>query len=145
MRDIQKARLYKAEQAVRREGRSLGSFEEAASLVAEVQASPWFTRVYGGSAPLSVGQHFGISTAWYQPGYDLIALPAKGEGDWAYNALVILHEIAHHLEVDRHGPRFAGAFLFLVRNSEGDEMADRLAESFTKHNVRVRTVKEHAA
>jgi putative metallohydrolase (TIGR04338 family) len=138
MRDVQKARLYKAEQAVRPLSQSTGSFSAAVSLIEEVQESLKVSQVFGDPAPLSVAQYFGTASAFYTPGYDRITLPPEEpEGSWAYNRLVILHEIAHHLSIDHHGPRFAGAFLYLTREFEGDTIADALAASFTKHKVRV--------
>lgn len=138
MRDIQKARLYKAEQAVRlAHGTDKVSYAGAVEYIRTVEASDAYVLTFCDPPRLNVSQFFGSSKAYYTPGTDTLTLPAASDGAWAYNSLVLLHEMAHHLEIDSHGPRFAGAFLYLVRTFEGDDAADALVASFTKNGVRV--------
>lgn len=59
-------------------------------------------------------------------------------GTWARNEAIILHELAHCLAPSnsKHGPEFAGIFLFLVKNAFGKELAKQLRESYKTHRVR---------
>jgi putative metallohydrolase (TIGR04338 family) len=59
-------------------------------------------------------------------------------GTWARNEAIILHELAHCLAPykTKHGPEFAGIFLFLVKNAFGNELAKQLRESYKTHKVR---------
>lgn len=137
MRDVQKARLYKSEQAIRdSHGRHARNYAEAVAFIRAVEASEQYQTVFNNPARLNVSQFFGVSKAYYTPGTDTLTLPAYVDGPWAYNVLVLLHEMAHHLEIDSHGPRFAGAFLYLVQQFAGQTAADALSAQFDKNKVR---------
>jgi putative metallohydrolase (TIGR04338 family) len=136
MRDIQRRKVYAAEQSIRHLSEPLGSFSAAVDYVAKTQSEPWFVAAFGNSAPLSVSQFFGTEKAFYTPGADRITLPPEETaGMWAYSPPVLLHEIAHHVEIDNHGPRFAGAFLYMVEQTD-PIAAFALQLAFTKHGVR---------
>lgn len=57
--------------------------------------------------------------ATYDPSKKEILIPTHdlyaGTG-WAMRESVLIHEIAHHLEQDSHGPRWRGAFCFLLED-----------------------------
>jgi len=58
-------------------------------------------------------------------------------GRWARDESVVLHEIAHCLTpFSKHGPEFAGVYLFLVRNVLGNEAATELRQSYRTNRVR---------
>jgi putative metallohydrolase (TIGR04338 family) len=56
--------------------------------------------------------------AHYSPLGAEVHVPVKGR--WALREIVILHELAHHLEHDHHGPRFQGAWVYLMKVCMGD-------------------------
>lgn len=61
----------------------------------------------------------GATKAHYQAG--TIAIPLHREGRWALREMVVLHELAHHLAHDGHGPNFASKFLMLLGVVMGPE------------------------
>ena len=142
MRDVQCRKVYAAEQSIRHLSEPVGSFGAAVEYIAKTQAEPWFIAAFGNSAPLSVSQFFGTNKAFYTPGRDMITLPPEETaGMWAYSPLVLLHEIAHHVEIDDHGPRFAGAFLYMVQQTDtvDDITSFALQLAFQQHGVRAIT------
>jgi putative metallohydrolase (TIGR04338 family) len=61
-----------------------------------------------------------------------IAVPRAMRREW-----VLLHEVAHCLTADKHGPEFCACYLALVRRHLGHAAADALARAFADHRVRV--------
>lgn len=62
--------------------------------------------------------------AHYDPAVREIHVPTHGPVtsiSWAMRETVILHEIAHHLEHDGHGPRWRGAFCYLLEDCVAPE------------------------
>lgn len=57
-----------------------------------------------------------------------VHVPTLRNGRWSLREIVILHELAHHLEHDSHGPEFRGAFVYLVQVCMGPELALVLSE-----------------
>jgi putative metallohydrolase (TIGR04338 family) len=56
----------------------------------------------------------GTTKAHYCNGVIAIPLGLGGQSKWALRELVVLHELAHHLSPDGHGPQFRFAFATLV-------------------------------
>ncbi|WP_280397169.1 TIGR04338 family metallohydrolase [Nocardia carnea] len=86
------------------------------------------------AAPIRVRARAGTVAAHYESGRDVLAVPvhgrtsARGGAPWALRELVLLHEIAHHLEprpdaVAAHGPEFCGRYVDLVEGVIGPEAA----------------------
>lgn len=57
---------------------------------------------------------------------------------WAYNQKTIVHELAHMVTKDGHGPMFAGTALMLYRRFISNNFADDMEASYTKHGVKFR-------
>ena len=57
-----------------------------------------------------------------------VHIPMLRNGRWSLRETLILHELAHHLERDSHGPRFQGAWVHLVKVCMGAELALVLSE-----------------
>ncbi|MEU4315868.1 TIGR04338 family metallohydrolase [Nocardia sp. NPDC024068] len=84
--------------------------------------------------PIRVRARAGAAAAHYEPGSGVLAVPVHGkrsphEGSpWALRELVLLHELAHHLEprpetVAAHGPEFCGRYVELVEGVLSPEAA----------------------
>lgn len=56
---------------------------------------------------------------------------------WSRNHRVILHEIAHHLTPDHHGPEFCAELIALIAEFISNDDALLLVEAFYRHKVRV--------
>lgn len=129
--DPQQFDLYDAEHALahHRDVVHYATKEQARAFVDRVLASPEW-RALGGRREVKVvwTKHgSGIATS-YGPGK--ICLPG-----WAYNQETILHELAHCVTDDGHGPVFAGTALMLYRKFIGSRFADAMEASYTKHGV----------
>lgn len=72
----------------------------------------------------------GVATC--HPGRGLICLPG-----WGFNSKTILHEMAHLISSDGHGPDFARAALTLYRKFIGQDFANRMAVLYRVHGVNV--------
>lgn len=64
--------------------------------------------------PVRVRARKGSSFAHYQAGEIAIFMGEGGQTRWACREIVVLHELAHHLGRDAHGPKFRYAFVKLV-------------------------------
>lgn len=82
--------------------------------------------------PVRVRARAGTTAAHYESGSGVLAVPvrgarsARGGAPWALRELVVLHELAHHLEprpeaVAAHGPEFCGRYVELVEGILGPE------------------------
>ncbi|AHH22265.1 hypothetical protein NONO_c75100 [Nocardia nova SH22a] len=153
LRDSQRARVYDAEGLVRRifdraeefgtrtielHGstltlpieRKFASVESVQSYAERVLALNWIRRQWNRAAePLTVRARAGVTAAHYEAGRAMLAVPLHTGGTaWALRELVILHELAHHLEppdADHapHGPEFCARYLELVDGIIGPEAA----------------------
>lgn len=88
--------------------------------------------------PVRVRRRAGKKHAHYEPLTRTFAIPDHSNSrGWAMREIVILHEMTHHLVVSSppHGPAFASAFLYLVREVMGPEVGLLLTDSFTRHGV----------
>ncbi|MFD4406783.1 TIGR04338 family metallohydrolase [Nocardia sp. NPDC058499] len=155
-RDSQRAKVYDAEQLVRavfdRAGefgrrtvevhgsrltlpveRKFASVESVQEYCVRVLALNWVVAKWErAAAPIRVRARAGTVAAHYEPGSGVLAVPVhtdgprRGGGPWALRELVVLHEIAHHLEprpeaVAAHGPEFCGRYVELVEGILGPE------------------------
>ena len=99
-----------------------GSIESIQSYVDRVLAHPAVTAQFTWVAPnVSVRRRKGVQKAHYSRCNREIAIP--DQVGWAMREVVVLHEIAHHLSWDGHGPQFADAFLTLLDAVMGPEVA----------------------
>lgn len=81
--------------------------------------------------PIRVRARAGTVAAHYETAEAVLAVPVRAAGAgrggaWALRELVVLHELAHHLEpapdaVAAHGPQFCGRYLELVDGVVGAE------------------------
>jgi putative metallohydrolase (TIGR04338 family) len=158
-RDSQRAKVYAAEEFVRtlfdraaeRGNRAVDFFGTQLTLppegrfatVAAVQryvdevlglvAHRWPAR------PLRVRARRGATAAHYERVGDVatIAVPDARSG-WALRELVVLHEIAHHLDDAQppHGPRFVATFCELAEAVMGPEVGHVLRVVYAHEGVR---------
>jgi putative metallohydrolase (TIGR04338 family) len=146
--DFQKARVYAAEQAVRKildEALDYPMYEAFGSTVVVPSTEKRFgnlgaVQVYidlvlahedvqraypvRAAQPIKVRHRKGNRKAHYSWGEIAIHVAPRLGDNWAMREIVVLHEIAHHLAFwDSHGPAFVGAFEFLIRTFMGPEAA----------------------
>ncbi|WP_280422663.1 TIGR04338 family metallohydrolase [Nocardia carnea] len=156
VRDNRRAEVYDAEQLVRgvfdRAGefgrrtvevhgsrltlpveRKFASVESVQQYCDRVLALNWVVAKWErAAAPIRVRARAGTVAAHYETGRGVLAVPIHGNSSrrggapWALRELVVLHEIAHHLEphpdsVAAHGPEFCGRYVELVEGVLGPE------------------------
>lgn len=98
--------------------------------------------------PVQVVRSRGAKRATYRDG--LILLPERERGGaWALRGLVVLHELAHHLNtgidgaiIDHHGEGFRATFLQLLEDLGWQEIAAMLREAYAEHDLDRRRVDE---
>lgn len=81
---------------------------------------------------IKVRKRKGKTRAHYEPG--TIAIP---DAKWAMTESTVLHEVAHHLSWDGHGPRFRGVLCHLVEVVMSPEAAFYLRASFSEAGLRI--------
>ncbi|MFE3290887.1 TIGR04338 family metallohydrolase [Rhodococcus sp. NPDC059234] len=165
-RDAQRSRVYEAESVVRRifdradagTGRQLELFGSRITLPTErkfasaesvqdyadrVLALNWVrVRWPEAATPLNVRVRAGATAAHYEPDSATLAIPVhRRDAAWALRELVVLHEIAHHLEptgadLAPHGPEFVERYLTLVEEILGGETAFVLRTTMAENGVR---------
>lgn len=166
-RDSQRAKVYDAEQLVRqvfdradehnvRELELLGSHitlpgerkfasvESVQTYVDMVLALNWVRAQWDRAAVgVAVRPRAGQRAAHYESVVSTIAVPLHVSGSaWALRELVVLHELAHHLEPQEsgfapHGPEFVGRYLELVGEIIGGEAGFLLRTTMLECGVRV--------
>lgn len=165
-RDLQRSRVYAAEQFVRTlfdraaqhgsraidffgaqitlppEAR-FASVESARRYVEDVVALPAVSARWPHRRPPAVRARRGVTAAHYERrGPDaVIAVPecGPGTGGWALRELVLLHELAHHLDDGAgpaHGPEFVATFCDLAAIVMGPEAGHVLRVVYAKEGVR---------
>ncbi|WP_068068140.1 TIGR04338 family metallohydrolase [Nocardia xishanensis] len=167
VRDTQRANVYDAEQLVRgmfdradeygnRTVELYGSHltlpvERRFASVASVQtyaekvlALNWVRAQWDrAEAPVRVRSRAGATAAHYEAADAVLAVPLHTGGTaWALRELVVLHELAHHLEpapgeVAPHGPEFCTRYLELVDGVIGPEAALVLRTTMLSCGVRI--------
>lgn len=109
------------------------SIEEIQRFVDKLASSAWFKRRWG-SLKITVKEKNGHTAT---ANYSVIKLPR-----WAWNAVVVLHEVAHTAKKRNqgggsgHGRYFARTFLELTEHVLGKDTAKVLKEEFKRHNVK---------
>ncbi len=151
-RDTQRARVYDAEGLVRRMfdradetgirtvelhgsqitlpiERRFASVESVQHYADRVLALNWVRAQWVRStAPVTVRSRAGTTAAHYESERAVLAVPLHTGGTaWALRELVVLHELAHHLEpiveLAPHGPEFCTRYVDLVDGVIGPEAA----------------------
>jgi putative metallohydrolase (TIGR04338 family) len=94
------------------------------------------------AVPVTVRERSGSTSAHYERSNAVLAIPGVTRGTrWALRELVVLHELAHHLEEDAsapaHGPAFAGRFIALVEDVVAVELALVLRVTFAEAGVEI--------
>lgn len=95
------------------------------------------------ATPVRVRSRAGTAAAHYEAAEAVLAVPLHtGATAWALRELVILHELAHHLEpaaasVAPHGPEFCSRYLELVDGIIGPEAGLVLRSSMLSCGVRL--------
>lgn len=147
-RDMQRAKLYRAENVVRSMLKQPElSLEECGAFVNKVLVSDTFKQLtdltwHGTGVTIKDGR--GTSTA-YSRGVGELNLPR-----WARNHVVILHELAHTAgtrstekrRMAAHGWQFAADFLTLVRKFMGRQVYVALRDAFILHRVRYKAPRQ---
>nr|WP_280275418.1 TIGR04338 family metallohydrolase [Nocardia wallacei] len=166
-RDTQRAKVYDAEGLVRRMferadeygsrtvdlhgsqltlpiERRFASVESVQTYVDRVLSLNWVRAQWERSQrPLTVRARAGASAAHYEVETAVLAVPLHTRGAaWALRELVILHEVAHHLEPGgaepaAHGPEFCSRYVELVDGVIGPEAALLLRTTMLGCGVRL--------
>lgn len=110
--------------------RKFASVESVQAYVDRVLALNWVRAQWDrASVPVTVRARAGAKAAHYETGVAVLAVPLHAHGtSWALRELVILHELAHHLDADAaetaaHGPEFCARYVELVDGVIGAEAA----------------------
>ncbi|MGW0174936.1 TIGR04338 family metallohydrolase [Rhodococcus sp. NPDC003322] len=124
--------------------RRFASVESVQDYADRVLTLNWVRARWPRSAvPVTVRTRAGAKAAHYEPGTATLAVPVVGgRSRWALRELVVLHELAHHLEPDGadlapHGPEFVDRYLVLVEEILGGEAAFVLRTVFVENGVRL--------
>jgi putative metallohydrolase (TIGR04338 family) len=124
-----------------------GSVPGVQAYVDDVLALPAVRRRWPAAGPLMVRARRAATAAHYEHRRDdadngaIIAVPER-DTTWALRELVVLHEIAHHLDDSAgvgqpaHGPRFVATFCELTDAVMGPEVAHVLRVVYSKEGVR---------
>lgn len=103
-----------------------GSVDDVAAYVVRVLAlGPVGERFPRARMPVEVRVRRGQRAAHYERATATIAVPEDAQGRWALRELVVLHEIAHHLDDvgdPAHGPSFVTTLIELVGLVMGPEI-----------------------
>lgn len=133
--DPQQFDLYDAEQEVSEGyyGRATIHYRDAAeakAFIAHVKDSALWRRLGGPSKiAVKVIRH-DSSSAWAKSWENKIALPG-----WGFEQHTVLHEMAHLVTNDGHGPKFATTALMLYREFIGEDFAHAVADAYYKRGV----------
>ena len=135
VRDFQRSRVYRSEESCLPSipQRGFDRVEHMQAYVDELLATRFCRGLLAGG-PITVKDGRGSRRA-RTDGSTWIAVPRAMRREW-----VLLHEVAHCLTPDKHGPQFCACYLELVRRRLGPEAADALALAFAGHRVRVGSV-----
>ncbi len=117
-----------------------GSAAAVGEHVAAVLALPGVrNRFERAAVPVRVRPRRGFTAATYRRDLAEIAVPESAAGRWALRELVVLHEIAHHLDDSggpAHGPGFVDTLIELAGLVMGPETALVYRVMFTDSGVR---------
>ncbi|GED99733.1 hypothetical protein nbrc107696_01800 [Gordonia spumicola] len=114
--------------------------ESVARYVDEVLAlAPVRAQFPRAGVAVRVRRRRGGRAAHYDAATHTMAVPDSADGAWALRELVVLHELAHHLDTGEgaaHGPSFVDALIDLVRLVLGPEVALIYRVLFTEAGAR---------
>lgn len=162
VRDTQRARVYAAEAFVRTifdraaqgSSRSIdffgarvtlppearfGSVSSVQCYVEDVLALPTVSAHWPQRAPLAVRARRGATAAHYERRASGSVIAVPDSVGWALRELVVLHEVAHHLDDTAgppHGPGFVATFCDLATLVMGPEVGYVLRVVYAKEGVR---------
>ena len=164
VRDTQRSRVYAAEEFVRtlfdraaqHSSRAIdffgaqltlppearfGSIQSVQRYVDDVLALPAVADRWTPAGALQVRRRRAAAAAHYEKrsGTGVIAVPDRNTADWAMRELVLLHEIAHHLDDTggaAHGSGFVATLCELAALVMGPEVGHVLRVVYTKEGVR---------
>lgn len=132
MRDFQRGKIYKAEKKAFSFFTERLSLEESAKFAQSIYGSAYVLKKYPTrlvcDRRIEVEDGRGRKTAC--GGYGYIKLPK-----WSRQRWVIVHETAHTLTPDSHGPQFARCYLDLVYRYLGEIEGDALKTAFAECGV----------
>ncbi|MGW4245280.1 TIGR04338 family metallohydrolase [Nocardia sp. NPDC004722] len=124
--------------------RRFASVESVQAYADRVLALNWVRAQWDrASAPVTVRARAGARAAHYESAGAVLAVPLHSGGTaWALRELVILHELAHHLdpelaETASHGPEFCARYLELVDGIIGPEAALLMRTTMYSCGVRI--------
>ncbi|WP_072690253.1 TIGR04338 family metallohydrolase [Rhodococcus marinonascens] len=127
--------------------RKFASIESVQDYVDRVLVLNWVRSTWTRAAtPIRVRARAGNKASHYESDCATIAIPEhQGGRAWALRELVVLHEIAHHLDpsdpdhptVEPHGPGFVDRYLTLVCEIIGPEAAFVLRMTLLAGGVRL--------
>ncbi|MFE5287789.1 TIGR04338 family metallohydrolase [Nocardia sp. NPDC056611] len=124
--------------------RRFGSVESVQIYADRVLALNWVRAQWDrAGAPVTVRARAGTKAAHYESAGAVLAVPLHAGGSaWALRELVILHELAHHLdpepaEAAPHGPEFCARYVELVDGVIGPEAALLLRTTMYSCGVRI--------
>jgi hypothetical protein len=154
MRDPDKEAAYTAEQQVRElmdmavevedwtfdfhgytmqlpQERKFASLESIRSYVNAVCNLSQVRARFPGRGTPKVAEHDYIDIASYTHHDETINIRTHKDSKWQQRELIVLHELAHHMaKGDGHGPEWRGAFVFLIDECMGRQMAMVMGEQF---------------
>ncbi|BEK92018.1 TIGR04338 family metallohydrolase [Nocardia seriolae] len=124
--------------------RRFASVESVQTYVDRVLGLNWVRAQWDrATVAVTVRARAGAKAAHYETGHAVLAIPLHVRGNaWALRELVILHELAHHLEpesdeVAAHGPEFCGRYIELVDGVIGPEAALVLRTTMYSCGIRI--------
>ena len=116
-----------------------GSLESVQGYVDRVLAHPAVIERFPWTenATITVRRRKGATKAHYERLTQTIAVPDQiAGGSWAMREMVILHEVAHAVSWDAHGPQFVSAFVSLLEATMGPEIGLVMRILFRHNGVR---------
>lgn len=104
--------------------------------VDRVTTMPAVIAAFGPSGPVRVRERKGSRKAHYSAGEIAIYTQGTNRQRWAMRELVVLHELAHHLDCHHgHGPSFAGTFVALLEIVMGPQVSLALKLLYAQEGV----------
>ena len=147
-KDMQKRRVYRAEDTFSVEGRQFSNQDEIQNYINSLLETEWFKKHFPHGKPIRVklndspqkSQSISKGDNWLSISPNMM------------NELTILHELAHQVIQNQppyisffeqpHGDLFAYTFLKLVDKRMGADARRRLEDAFDNHNVRWRSAEK---
>ncbi|UFS94454.1 TIGR04338 family metallohydrolase [Nocardia huaxiensis] len=124
--------------------RRFASVDSIQDYVNRVLALNWVrARWERAATPITVRSRAGTKAAHYECEGAVLAVPLHARGTaWALRELVVLHEIAHHLDPNpgdsaAHGPEFCDRYLELLDGVIGPEAALLMRTTMFDCGVRI--------